>query len=169
MPFLATAAKPLIEIRRCTVAELDAAPNLEWLMAEYADESSLEEIGKPEPQRAVYYALEKAGILFAIGAFDGAELVGFILPIVAAPPHYGVLVATIESFFVAKMHRTRGVGPDGARSVGTGLRDAAADLGRELGAKALLTVAPAGGVLSRVLAADKRCRLSNEVYIEALS
>lgn len=153
-------AVSVIEIRRLTVAELDAAPELPALVDEHAAESAMPELGTPAPQRATYYALEKAGVLFPLGAFDGDRLVGFALPIVAPPPHYGVLAGTLESFFVAAADRKGGAG--------LALLAAAEDLARERGARALLVVAPVGSVLDAVLA-ERPYRHSNNVHVRALT
>ena len=97
----------MIEIRRCTVAQIEAAPNLAAVLAEYAAESSQAELGPVRPQFATYWGLEATGFFHPIGAFEGERLAGFILPIVIALPHYGVLAATVESFFVPAADRPR--------------------------------------------------------------
>lgn len=146
-------------VRPCTVAELEAAPNLAELLAEYARESSLPELGAACAQVDTYRKLEASGFFHPIGAFEDGRLVGFILPIVITLPHYGVLAATIESFFVPQADRKKGIG--------LRLLRAAEHLAKELGAKALLVSAPAQGALSRVLPA-KGYRHSNDVYVMAL-
>jgi GNAT superfamily N-acetyltransferase len=147
-------------VRPCTVAELEEAPNLAEVLAEYAAESRLPELGDPIPQIATYYLLEQAGAMFPVAAFDGQALAGLILPIIIVLPHYGVLAATVESFFVPKVHRKQGVGMDLLRQ--------AKDLARDLGAKALLMSAPINGVLDAALAARRSYRHSNNVYVVAL-
>lgn len=150
----------MMQIRRCTVAELEAAPNLAELLAEYERESSMPELGAAVPQVESYRAMEAAGLLHPIGAFDGDRLAGFILPIVAVLPHYGARVATVESFFVASADRKSGAGDL--------LRTEAEALGRELGCRAIIISAPVDGVLSRVLEAG-RYRQSNDVFVRALA
>jgi len=147
-------------IRRCTVAELQAAPNIAEVLAEYARESSLKELGPTSPQWATYRTLEAAGVFHPIAAFEGARLCGFILPIVVVLPHYGVLAATIESYFVPQADRTK--------NIGIKLLRAAEELARGLGAKALLLSAPVGGALARLMPALKY-RHSNEVFVRALA
>lgn len=146
-------------IRSCTVAELEAAPNLAEVLAEYAHESSLPELGQPQAQVETYRALESAGVFHPIGAFDGDRLIGFILPLVAPLPHYGVVAGVVESFFVSTADRKRGVGLK--------LLGATEGLARAAGAKALLVSAPSGGSLSRVLP-HRGYRHSNEVFVRAL-
>jgi GNAT superfamily N-acetyltransferase len=150
----------VLNIRRCTIAELEAAPNFGELLDEYAAESSLAELGAPRPQLETYRSLEAAGAFHPIGAFDGDRLAGFILPIVVVLPHYGVLTATAESFFVPRADRKTGAGDR--------LRVAAEDLARDLGAKALLLSAPVGGVLAQALP-GKGYRHSNDVFVKALA
>lgn len=156
----AIASRATAEIRRCTVTELAAAPNIAAVLAEYARESSLAELGATSPQWDTYRALEAAGVFYPIAAFEGARLCGFILPIVVALPHYGVLAATIESFFVPRAERHK--------NIGIKLLHVAEDLARSLGAKALLLSSPVGGALSRVVPA-MGYRHSNEVFLKALA
>lgn len=152
----------MVEIRPCTVAELEAAPNLAEVLAEYAREASLPELGEPTPQTATYRALEASGMFHPIAAFDeNSRLLGFILPIVVTLPHYGVVAATVESFFVSQAERPKGIG--------LMLLMLAENLAKNLGAKALLLSAPAGGVLDEVLFRTKRYRYSNTVYVTALA
>ena len=57
----------MIEIRRCTVAQIEAAPNLAAVLAEYAAESSQAELGPVRPQFATYRGLEATGFFHPIG------------------------------------------------------------------------------------------------------
>lgn len=150
----------MVEVRSCTTAELEAAPNLAELVAEYAHESSIAELGPCSPQIATYRALEAAGFLHPIGAFVDGALQGFILPVVIVLPHYGALAGTVESFFVTHAARKKGLGDR--------LRKGAQRLASALGAKALLMSAPVGGALDRALDANKLYRHSNNVYVMAL-
>lgn len=149
-----------MEIRRCTVAELVAAPNLTDVLDEYARECAIPEIGQAQAQIATYYTLEAAGVFHPIAAFEGEQLAGFILPIVVELPHYGVLAATVESYFVPKAYRPA--------NFGLKLLAAAEELARERGAKALLVSAPVGGALARLMP-HLDYRHSNEVYVRALA
>lgn len=150
-----------MDVRRCTVAELEAAPNLFEVLEEYAREAATPELGPAVAQIETYRAMEATGMFHPIAAFDDDLLVGFILPVVVVLPHYGVIAATIESFFVPAADRKRGVG--------LALLGAAEDLARELGAKALLLSAPAGGVLSRVMRARRGYRHNSETFVKALA
>lgn len=150
----------MVEIRRCTTAELEAAPNLYEVLEEYAAESSLKELGPARAQVETYRALEASGFFHPVGAFEDGMLVGFILPIVVVLPHYGVVAATVESFFVLKSERKKGIG--------LRLLAYAQELAKRLGAKALLVSAPVGGALARVLP-HYGFRHSNDVFVRQLA
>ena len=120
----------------------------------------MKELGPARAQVEIYRALEASGLFHPIAAFEGDRLLGFILPIVVVLPHYGVVAATIESFFVPKAVRKQGIG--------LRLLAMAEALARELGAKALLLSAPVTGSMGRVLAA-KGFRHSNDVFVKALA
>lgn len=151
----------MVDIRRCTVAELEAAPNLDVVLSAYASESAMSELGEPNPQVDIYRKLEAAGVLFPIAAFDGARLVGFILVLVCVLPHYGAFAATSESFFVLQEERKHGVG--------MGLLATAETLARGMGARALLITAPEGSQLAEAMAGLKRYRHSNDVFVTSLA
>lgn len=150
----------MVEIRRCSVAEIESAPDLDEALAGYASESSLPEIGAACPQFDTYYKLEAAGMLHAVGAFVDGHLQGGILLLVTVLPHYGVPAATTESFFVVKEARRLGLGLQ--------LLTHAEEIAREMGAKALLVSAPTGGSLARVMPAMGSYRHSNQVFVRAL-
>jgi GNAT superfamily N-acetyltransferase len=151
----------VIDIRRCRISEIMAAPNLSELVAAYSEECSLPELGSAEPQFDIYMSLDASGFFHPIAAFDDERIVGFIFPIVAKLPHYGVRAATIESFYVLKEYR--------AANVGLKLLAMAKEHARELGAKAMILSAPIGGVLSRLLDSLPDCRRSNAAYVTALA
>lgn len=144
-------------IRPCTVAEIGDRPDLLYA---YAAESSIPEIGIPEAQFETYRALEAARVLFPVGSFVDDEMTGFIVPLIVPLPHYGLVTATVESFFVLKPYRDTGVG--------LRLLRAAEKTSRDRGAKALLLSAPAGGKLAAVLAKSKPYRRSSEVFVRSL-
>lgn len=146
-------------VRRCTIADLESAPNLSAVLSEYEIESSMREFGRACVQVEMYRGMEAAGFLHPIAAFDENQLNGFILPIVMTVPHYGVLAATVESFFVPKEFRRQGIG--------LLLRAEAEKLAKELGAKALLLSAPDMSILDRVMKLSPY-RHSNNVYVRAL-
>jgi GNAT superfamily N-acetyltransferase len=146
-------------IRPCTVADIEQAPRLAELLAAYAEESHLPELGEPEPCFATYRAMEAGGALHAIGAFS-PDLVGFAILLVYGLPHYaGRRVGSLESFFVLP----------GFRGFGTGrkLLHAAELQAAELGAAGFLVSAPLGGRLDAVLS-KSNYRPSNIVFVRSL-
>jgi GNAT superfamily N-acetyltransferase len=151
----------MVEIRPCSFDDLDASAEFPALLAQYAAESSHPELGAPCAQIETYRAMERTGMLHVIGAFAADQLAGFLLITVVVLPHYGVLAATAESFFVAPEYRKSGAG--------LRLLAAGEALARGLGARAMLVSAPVGGALSRVMSARRSYRLSNEVFVKALA
>lgn len=143
------------------MAEVEASPMLPALLAAYAEESRIPEIGTPEANFASYRAMEAAGSLRIVGAF-APGLVGFAVLLVYGLPHYtGRMVGSLESFFVSPEDRRRGTGMK--------LLHAAEDLAAELGATALLVGAPIGGRLDRVLEHTVGYRPTNRVFTRSLA
>lgn len=134
---------PACQIKVSSVAEMESAPNLGVLFAEYTRESAVPGLGNHNVQFEAYRAMEAAGILHMLAAFKGPNLVGFIVMILTVLPHFGKMAATTESFFVASE----------ARGGGTGLKllRLAEDHARTLGASAFFATAPVGGRLDAVL------------------
>lgn len=130
-------------IQKSTVAELEAAPNIAALLAEYASESAIAGLPPPSAKVETYRHLESVGMLHVLSAISDGELIGFITVLASALPHYSATVAVSESFFVAKAHRNTGAGLK--------LLRAAENKARELGSPGLLVSAPYGGDLFKVL------------------
>jgi GNAT superfamily N-acetyltransferase len=154
-----------ITVRRCRLSEIEAAPNLQELVAEYEHEAAMPEIGPANPQVADYKRLEATLTgdvgLHAIGAFEGDKLVGYLFFVLVKLPHYGAYTATVESFFVPRVERKRGVG--------VALRKAAEDAARTLGAKVLFISASADSAFARAMRSRKSgYRHSNEVFVKKL-
>jgi GNAT superfamily N-acetyltransferase len=99
-----------VEIRPIRYSEILGAPNAGELFAEYAAECALPELGPVSPQAALYEAMEKGGGMQAFGVYEGRLLAGFATPLVYTVPHYGKVVASTESLFVAAAHRRGGTG-----------------------------------------------------------
>lgn len=158
---MAISSKCDMEIRACTVAEVEASPMLPALLAAYAEESRIAEIGTPEANFASYRAMEAAGSLRIIGAF-APELVGFAVLLVYGLPHYtGRMVGSLESFFVSPLERRHGTGMK--------LLHAAEDLACDLGAVALMVGAPVGSRLDTVLEHAIGYRPTNRVFTRRLT
>ncbi len=130
-------------IRRNTFAEVEAAPEWPALLAEYAAESAIDGMPPPTGKMETYRALHAAEVLHIFGAWLDDALVGFIFVLAAPLPHYSVIMAVSESFFVAKAHRASGAGIKLLRM--------AEDKAREIGSPGLLVSAPYAGKLFEVL------------------
>lgn len=130
-------------VRPSTFAELESEREWPALLAEYAAESGIDGMPPPTGKMDTYRALNAAGVLHIFGAWIGEELVGFIFVLAAPLPHYSVVTAVSESFFVASAHR----------GTGSGIRllRAAEDKAREIGSPGLIVSAPFAGRLFDVL------------------
>lgn len=112
-------------------------------MEEYAAEAHSLELPSPSAQWNYYLQLEEIGNLFAIGCFDGDDLIGFAGVLVSTLPHHGKTIAITESLFVAGAHRKSGAG--------LSLIRASESLAKEKGSSCLLVNAPTGGLLEKVM------------------
>ena len=132
-----------VVIKKCTVAELEGAPNFADLLAEYAGELVVEGAPKFSAKMEMYYMLEKSSALQVIAAYVDDTVVGFVTVLLSVFPHCGVLMSATESLFVAKEHRKTGAGLK--------LIKTAENYARQKGAPCLFISAPFGGNLAEVL------------------
>ncbi len=132
-------------IKKCTIADLEGASNIQEILDEYAAESSPSIKGLPRPMAKVdtYKHLESMNAIHIIGAFSDAVLIGYIIIIAPIMPHYSIRIAVSESFFVLKEHRKTGAGLK--------LLRAAEEWAKEQGACGILVSAPTDGDLAEVL------------------
>lgn len=149
-----------LTIRYCTIDEIEHAPNIEALVADYVEESHQPEVPPADPQWAQYKALEAVDLLVPIGAFKGEELVGFVTIVTNTLPHHGKRVSLTESFFVAKDHRKGGVGLK--------LLRAAEKHAVSVGSPCLVISAPHGGSLEAVLP-KLGYREAQRIYMRSLA
>lgn len=135
---------------------------MEALLAEYAAECSLPELGVISPQRELYAAMEASGGMQCFAAYtdDLTTLVGFVTVLIYVLPHYGRRIATTESIFLSHKHRIGGAGMELLAFV-----EAHA---REKGCAAVLYTAPEGSRFSALLSMRESCRHSNNVFVMAL-
>lgn len=134
---------PICEVRKVTVAEVAAAANLQALFDDYAAEAKNKDLPAHRPNIAAYAGMEKAGLMHVFAAYHGEALVGFLTLLVTVMPHYGIPMATTESFFVAGDYRKGGTGQK--------LLDSAEAYAKLIGANAMFVSAPVGGRLSEAL------------------
>ncbi len=125
------------------------------LRNEYIAESANKLLPVPQEKTEMYKALDASGALFGFGAFDGEKLMGFAFLIAPILPHYGRVIATMESLFIAKKYRKTGAG---LRLIREAERCA-----KELGSPALIISAPVGSVLDIILPRLKYT-LTNRAY-----
>lgn len=150
----------MLTVGRSSIAALEAAPNIDALLAEYAAESAIAGLPPPAAKVETYRRLEAAGLLHTFTALHDGELAGFITVLASDLPHYGTTVAVSESFFVAQTHRKSGAG--------LRLLRAAEDKARALGSPGLLVSAPFGGRLFEVLP-RVGYRETNRVFFKKVS
>jgi hypothetical protein len=130
-------------IQTISLDKFKAEPNLAYLLSEYAQESKIDGMPEVDPDWPAYAQLEAAGVLTVIGAYVGSELAGFILLSCMQHPHYKKRLGSTMCFFVTMAHR----------KTGAALRmlHMAEDIATQKGCVGLLSGAPGGGVLERVL------------------
>lgn len=150
-----------ITVRPCSVDDIEHAPNINALLAEYADESAIPALAPHEPQWDSYRKMAELGILHVSGAFHGDELIGLVFVLCSTLPHFGKRVATTESLFVTAEARRAGVG---MRLLREAERIAVA-----AGAMALLVSAPAGGRLEAVLQAHSAYSRSSVIFCKVVA
>lgn len=149
-----------LDVRRITMAEFEGAAGVVDLMAEYAAEASITDIGPPAPVFPAYRAMEASGLFQAFGAYCDGQLVGFLFLLTPTLPHFGKLVGVTESYFVGAAYRKTGAG--------TQLRSLAEDAARAAGAVGILMSAPVGGPLAQVLP-RVGYRETNRTFFKALA
>lgn len=132
-----------LSIRKSSILELEAQPNIHEILDEYATESAIKGLPAPAAKVELYKYLESTDALYTIGAFLDELLIGFVTVLAPVLPHYGRLIAVTESVFVAKAYRKTGAGLKIIAS--------AEEYAKEIGSPGLLMSAPLGGNLAEVL------------------
>lgn len=146
-------------IRKMSVVEMEAQPNLAELFDAYSAESSTNGMPAYNAQIDVYRGLEAAGVLHIFGAINDGKLVGFICLLVTIVPHYARTIATTESYFVAPEHRSSGAGIKLLRT--------AEAFAESIGAAGMFVSAPINGKLAQVMDAMDDYRETNRVYFRS--
>ena len=148
------------EIRPLCYAEILDSANSEQLLAEYAAECSIPEIGVPNPQKELYAQMESSGLMKCFGVFGDGVLIGFAAMLFFVVPHYGKKVASVESLFVEQEHRSSGMGIALMRTI--------EEEAKASECVAVLYSAPTGSQLERLLSLSKSCRRTNSVFTNRL-
>lgn len=149
-----------LTVRLCRAEELEHAPAFPALSAEYLAESGRAITSDLAPQMAIYKANEAAGTMKFAGAWLGDELVGFLVLVLYVVPHFGKLVASTESLFVAQSARGSGAG--------TRMLKEAQSIAADSGCVGLCVSAPVGGRLAKVLPRSGFLH-TNELFFKALA
>lgn len=150
----------MIDIRRCSIDEITADPALPEILAGYAKDSAIPELGDPTPSMELYRAMEAAGALKAIGVFVDGRLVGLATLLIYGLPHYaGRIIANVESVYVLPAHRPGGTGAL--------LLQAIERFAAEAGSPVLTMSATAGSRLEVILPRSGY-RQTNTAFLKAL-
>jgi GNAT superfamily N-acetyltransferase len=131
------------------------------LIAEYAEECSIRDIGIANPQSATYAVMESSGMMTCFMAFDGPVKLGFAIMLAVVFPHYGKKVATVESIFVGKEFRGTGAGKE--------LMQAIESHAKQIGCVGILYSAPVGGKFERLLASTEGYKRTNSVFLRSIA
>ena len=95
-------------VRPVSFSAILDAPNSGALLHAYAEECLVSDAA---PQRTIYEAMERAGVLKCFAAYaDDNTLIGFVSILTATMPHTGRLQSTGESVFVDPVYRGTGAG-----------------------------------------------------------
>lgn len=149
-----------MQVQPVTIAELFAHPDATGLLEGYAQECANEGLPRYCPHQGLYAALEQSGGLCVLAAFSGERMLGFLALLVSVNPHYSVLLAVTESWFVAPEHRATGAG--------LALYRRAKDVAHKRGARAIYVSAPKGGQLAGVMEGLGATE-TNRVFCEVLA
>lgn len=134
---------PTVTIEKRSVAQIMGDPRYIELIDEYAWESAVVDMPAINAKMETYVPMEKTGMLNIFAAFAGEELIGFVSVLTPTLPHYGMLVATTESFFVTAGHRGGGTGLK--------LLKKAEEFARAEGSPGIFVSAPVDGMLATIL------------------
>lgn len=149
-----------VSIRKTSVAELEATPNFQDVLDQYAAVSQMTGMPPATAQLETYRKLESVGVLHVFGAFhDYDHLAGFITVLISELPHYGVSTAVCESFFVAEHMRNTGAGLK--------LKGVAEEFSRSVGAKGMFISAAVNSDLDRMMSALHGYTATNRIYFKS--
>jgi len=113
-----------------------------------------------DPQRAIYEAMERAGVMRCRAAYLGDRLIGFISVLCTVMPHLGRRLATIESLFVDPGYRSTGAGEL--------LLDAADQIAVDLNCVAITGAARIGSRLEKILSRRSGYELTHSMHTRRL-
>ncbi len=149
-----------MKIISCSALEIINHPDFEELRKEYIAECANAHLPIPKEKLEMYKALDNSGTLHCFCAMEDEKMLGFVMLLAPILPHYGRLIAITESLFVAKAYRKSGAG--------LRLIRCAEKCAKELGSPAILSSAPLGGSLDKLLPRLKYTA-TNRAYIKDLT
>lgn len=146
-------------VEPCTVSDLWAHDGFRGLLDEYAEECLIEGMPTPKTRMAPYRQLEEMGLLSVYWAKGEDDLYGFISVLLCVLPHYGIMYAISESFFVSPKYRKSGAG--------LALLRQAEGKAKAANAPGLLVSAPYEGDLYKVLP-HRGYKETNRIFFKSL-
>jgi GNAT superfamily N-acetyltransferase len=151
---------PGLLIRQVSYAEILSTPNAQDLLEQYAQECSIPEIGRANPQAEMYRQMEATGMFQAFGLFYAEQLRGFASLLCYTLPHYGRKIANVESLFITQKHRKNGAG--------NLLMNAVEQYAKDNGCEVILYNARAGSQLEKLLSLLRPYQRTNSVFLRSL-
>jgi len=130
-------------IKKCTVSELETAPNFGALLDEYANECGAKGMPHPKANIEMYRVMESRGMIRVFAALVEGRLIGFVVVFTYVLPHYSEYISSTESIFVSSAERHTGAGLK--------LLRVAEQAARDTNSRGLLVSAPAGSDFAKVL------------------
>lgn len=124
------------------------------LLKAYEEECANPLLGPTNPDRGMYEAMSRSGMLTCFGCFDGNNLVGFATVLITVYPHFSKKVATGESIYAL-----RG---------GLALISAIKKFAKVSGCTEILYSAPFGGKFEKLLKTRKSCVPTSSIFTESL-
>lgn len=99
-----------IHIKPTSIAQIQAASNIDALLDAYAQESALSVMPEPMPDWDSYAAREKSGGIIAHGAYVDDTLVGFMVIMMCYAAQYSAWIGNTMALFVMPEYRKFGTG-----------------------------------------------------------
>jgi GNAT superfamily N-acetyltransferase len=148
-------------IKSISVQDLENDSDILALLAAYAEESSIDGMPPTNPQISFYKQLESTGVLKAFAAYEDDTLIGFLFLLWSFIPHYGVKIASTESYYVLPSYRKSGAGMKLLRQ--------AEQCAAEIGCAGFFVSAPFDGKLAQVMEAMPHYRETNRVFFRGIA
>lgn len=99
-----------MELKRVPISFVFEHKDFDQVVDDYCSESGIPDLGKAVPALDWYQNLENAGALSCCVAIDGNRLVGVVVVVTTLYPHFGKLVGSVESMWLAKGYRKGSAG-----------------------------------------------------------